>query len=235
MDSLVKSKDRVKQFGEVFTPENIVEDMIGLVKDDIDDIEKTAMEPSCGNGNFLVKILEHKLNSCKRYVEQGETKYKERFIRAIASIYGIDIMVDNILEAQSRMMDIISRVYNQDIGKPMDKYFIRSIDKILEANIILGDFLSNKTDYKAIESAKVKIRHKNRNKAHNIESKEFLDELLIYEWDIRDSEIGYRAYTLTSMKNGENTVELEVEPMSIEEFSRNKLQRVSSVDISNLI
>lgn len=95
--------------------------MCDLIPNDIwDNIDSTFLEPTCGNGNFLVEILERKLKRCENE-EQG--------IRALKSIYGIDIMQDNVYESRKRMKDIFTARFNCDI------------DSILEHNIICGDSL----------------------------------------------------------------------------------------------
>ena len=59
--TLVKSKQRVADHGEVFTPEWMVEAMLDLVKDETQRIDSRFLEPACGSGNFLVKVLGRKL------------------------------------------------------------------------------------------------------------------------------------------------------------------------------
>lgn len=119
----IKSKQRVKERGEVFTNEREVKAMCDLIPNEIwDNIDSTFLEPTCGNGNFLVEILNRKLAKCDTE-EQG--------IRALKSIYGIDIMQDNVDESRKRMKDIF-----------IDKFNCNSnVDKILENNIICGDSL----------------------------------------------------------------------------------------------
>lgn len=82
-EKLIKSKQRVKDFAEVFTPAHIVKDMCDLVPEEMwTNVETTFLEPACGTGNFLVEILERKFKLCKDW-EDG--------LRALKSVYGVDI------------------------------------------------------------------------------------------------------------------------------------------------
>lgn len=135
---LILNKGRVKNFGEVLTPPNIVSDMLDLVGEQYKcnlgmgngdlPIDKTFLEPSCGTGNFLVQILERKLRRC--------VTDKDIFT-AVASIYGIDIQKDNVLESRLRMLELVEKI------RP-DEGFLKTIADVLEKNIMGGDFLNNK-------------------------------------------------------------------------------------------
>ena len=61
----IKSKQRVRDYGEVYTPEQIVRDMLDLLPHDTQAIDSTYLEPACGNGAFLIEILRRKLERCK--------------------------------------------------------------------------------------------------------------------------------------------------------------------------
>ena len=94
----VKSKQRKRDFGEVFTAEREVKAMCDLIpKETWDNIESTFLEPACGNGNFLVEILARKFERCKD---------EKDGLKALASIVGIDIQADNIEESRKRLYDM---------------------------------------------------------------------------------------------------------------------------------
>lgn len=95
-ESLVRSKVRVKELGEVFTPAALVSEMLDKLPADSWLPGKTWLEPSCGTGNFLVQILQRKLDAGHPPLEALET------------IYGIDIMEDNVLESRRRLKEIVS-------------------------------------------------------------------------------------------------------------------------------
>lgn len=119
----VKSKKRVKDFGEVFTPPHIVKDMCATIPDDVwDKIGSTFLEPTCGNGNFLVEILNRKLDRCK--------DDKDCLI-ALNSIYAIDILSDNVREAKERMLEIFADCCGRE----------KEAREILDSHIICGDSL----------------------------------------------------------------------------------------------
>lgn len=95
---MIKSKERVKDFGEVYTAEREVKAMCDLIPPEIwENIDSTFLEPSCGNGNFIIAILARKLSRCKNEAE---------VIRAYNSIWGIDILPDNCEETKKRMLDM---------------------------------------------------------------------------------------------------------------------------------
>lgn len=95
---MIKSKERVKDFGEVYTAEREVKAMCDLIPSKIwKNIDSTFLEPACGNGNFIVEILARKLSRCRNEAE---------VIRAYNSILGIDILPDNCEETKKRMLDM---------------------------------------------------------------------------------------------------------------------------------
>ena len=96
-EKIIKSKKRVKDFGEVFTPEHIVKDMCDLIPDDAWTIKSTFLEPCCGNGNFLAEIYRRKLELCQN---------EKDGLKALASIYGIDIQADNVAESRARLIEM---------------------------------------------------------------------------------------------------------------------------------
>lgn len=127
-EKLTKSKERIKDFGEVFTPTRIVKDMCDQIPQETwDNIESTFLEPCCGNGNFLVEILERKLSRCKD---------ERDGLKALASIVGIDIQQDNVDESRLRMLEIFCNHF------PQANDFVKLLAlNILENNIMCGDSL----------------------------------------------------------------------------------------------
>lgn len=126
-EKIIKSKERVKRFAEVYTPKHIVKDMCDLIPSEIwEDIDSTFLEPCCGNGNILVEIAERKFERCTN-ADDG--------IRALRSIYGIDIQADNVLESRTRLLNL----YNARFNAPPCK--LLSAAEIVSKNIWLGDSL----------------------------------------------------------------------------------------------
>jgi len=145
MNSQIKSKARVRDYGEVFTPDFIVNDMLNLVRQETERIESRFLEPACGNGNFLAEVLRRKLEVVKNRYKKSQFEYERYAIIAISSIYGIDILEDNIKECQQRLFDIFDTEYTQLLKKECNEKYRQSVKYILEKNIILGDALTLKT------------------------------------------------------------------------------------------
>ena len=121
-ERLIKSKERVRDRGEVFTPSHIVKDMCDLIPCDIwQNISSTFLEPACGNGNFLVEILSRKLTLCQT---------EEDALVACGSIFGVDIAQDNVDEAIGRCVQLVQ-----------DKFPGIDCTPIFKRNIVCGDFL----------------------------------------------------------------------------------------------
>lgn len=121
----IKSKERVKKFAEVFTAEREVKAMCDLVNDCCNNIKATFLEPTCGNGNFLVEIIRRKLANCKS---------ENDIITAFNSIYGIDIQEDNVRECRRRLWKIAST-------HTLNTHTRFEVAKILANNIICGNSL----------------------------------------------------------------------------------------------
>ena len=127
-EKIIKSKQRVKDFAEVFTPSHIVKDMCDLIPDSVwDNIKSTFLEPACGNGNFLVEIYERKLKLCKD---------ERDGLKALASMVGIDIQADNCEECRKRLMTMFCEAFPN-----ANEVCILLAAGILQNNIICGDSL----------------------------------------------------------------------------------------------
>src|ERR1700712_5692988 len=74
--SLIKSKHRVADHGEVFTPAWMVAAMLDLVKDETERIDSRFLEPACGSGNFLVQVLRRKLAAVQ--LKYGKSDFERR-------------------------------------------------------------------------------------------------------------------------------------------------------------
>lgn len=139
-DNLVKSKSRVKQFGEVYTPSEVVKNMLDLdgIRECSYDISKTFLEPSCGNGNFLIEILNRKLDSVGKLELDN---YAVNLCKAISSVYGIEIQMDNVIECRNRLEKFVEDTYTEFNGKEMDAKLKNVVSFILSKNILCGDTL----------------------------------------------------------------------------------------------
>ena len=135
---LIKSKRRVKDFGEVFTPESIVQQMCDLCEPDISAIDKKVFEPTCGNGNFLVEILRRKL---RRINQVDNPRFDLEVIWSLSNIYGVDIQSDNVQEARQRLESVVLDFIAKYQGSTLTR---STIAAILEVTIVVGDTLRDK-------------------------------------------------------------------------------------------
>jgi SAM-dependent methyltransferase len=145
MKSHIKSKHRVSQYGEVLTPNHIVNAMLDLVQQETEQIESRILEPACGTGNFLIEILRRKLKVVKSRYSKIQLEYERYVILAVSSIYGIDILEDNVLECRKNLFDVFDTEYIQLFKTKVKKQCREAVHYILERNIIHGDALSLKT------------------------------------------------------------------------------------------
>ena len=135
---LVKSKERVANHGEVFTPAWMVEAMLDLVKAESERIDSRFLEPACGSGNFLVRILQRKLTAVE--IKFGKSDFEKRHYAMLALMctYGIELLADNIAECRANMQEIV--VDYLHLEEPDD--FLRASAYVLSQNIVHGDALS---------------------------------------------------------------------------------------------
>ena len=89
MEEQVKSKKRVADHGEVFTPAWMAEAMLDLVKDETERIDSRFLEPACGTGNFLVQVLRRKLTAVELKYSKSDFERQNYALLALMCIYGI--------------------------------------------------------------------------------------------------------------------------------------------------
>jgi hypothetical protein len=144
-DNQVKSKKRVTDHGEVFTSEREVNAMLDLVKQETERIDSRFLEPACGTGNFLVEILRRKLLIVESRYKKSQLEFERYTVIAISSIYGVDILEDNVVECRNRLFDIFDEKYTAFYKTKSKEECRTSIKYILERNILRGDALTLKT------------------------------------------------------------------------------------------
>lgn len=133
------SKARVVEHGEVYTRPHEVNSMLDLVKQETERIDSRFLEPACGHGNFLTEILRRKLRVVERRYSKSPVEYERYTLLAVGSIYGIDILEDNVIECRGRLFGIVARLFESLFPR---EDFLRTIRFVLERNIIHGDALS---------------------------------------------------------------------------------------------
>jgi hypothetical protein len=140
MSDIIKSKARVSAHGEVFTPSNLVEDMLQIVENDISRIDSRVLEPACGSGNFLVPSLKLKLSQVNKQFSKSEFEMKHHALLAVMSIYGIELLEDNLGEC----IENLQTAFESSYSGQSDPVLYEAVQQILVCNIIQGDALSLK-------------------------------------------------------------------------------------------
>ena len=138
----VKSKQRVADHGEVFTAEREVKAMCDLVRTETERIDSRFLEPACGDGNFLVEILQRKLAVVKKKYKKFPMDYEKYSVLAVSSIYGVDILQDNCAACRERLYQIWYTEYQSVCKKEINEDCCRSVQFILSRNIVCGNALS---------------------------------------------------------------------------------------------
>ncbi|MCL1493573.1 MAG: hypothetical protein M1G31_22885 [Pseudanabaena sp. Salubria-1] len=141
----VISKQRVTDHGEVFTNQREVKVMLDLVKQETERIESRFLEPACGTGNFLAEVLERKLEVVKSRYGKVKLEYERNGVLAVSSIYGIDILEDNVQECRDRLFNIFNQKYTVLFADLANDKCREAVRYILSRNIIHGDALTLKT------------------------------------------------------------------------------------------
>lgn len=136
--NLVKSKQRVADHGEVFTPAWMVEAMLDLVKDETERIDARFLEPACGSGNFMVQILRRKLVAVERKYGKSDFERAHYALLGLMCIYGIELLVDNIAECRANVLEVFAEYLN--VNETDDLY--RAATYVLSENIVHGDALT---------------------------------------------------------------------------------------------
>ena len=140
--SQIKSKERVAQRGEVFTAEREVNAMLDLVKNECLRPDSRFLEPACGDGNFLSAILKRKLAELRRKYKKSLRDYERQAIVAIGSLYGIDIMNDNVLACRERLLSIWDEEYSAHCKTESSDETRQAAKFIISRNIINGNALT---------------------------------------------------------------------------------------------
>lgn len=253
------SKDRVKKNGEVFTPDEIVNDMLDMLDneiaskqgladaseiDDYDYIKNTRLEPTCGDGAILVRILDRKLGRVQKIKEQGGD-WREALLYSVASIYGVDITADNVVMSKRRMLDVIENgnttvlTINDDTpiewhstGFELDTELKNLIQLILDYNIQCGNLLTAE-QYKIYETAEDLwncsidfitesnvFRHKTDDKNKELEDwKTQTEQLMLTQWKFEGTQyinrqLSYDSYK-TYMETGQTPMYYNTTPLSL--------------------
>lgn len=136
--NFVKSKQRVADHGEVFTPPWLVEAMLDLVKGETERIDARFLEPACGSGNFLVEVLRRKLAAVELKYGKSDFERRHYALLALMCIYGIELLADNIAECRANLLEILTEYLTLDETDDLH----RAAAHVLAKNLVHGDALA---------------------------------------------------------------------------------------------
>ena len=140
----IKDKSRVSNFGEVLTSKREVLDMLDLVNTETSRLDSRFLEPACGDGNFLTEVLNSKLDILKKNYSKNQYEFEKFSIQIFTSIYGIDILEDNIISARERLFNQYFDLYNKKFKSNINQKLLDCIKYILKLNLVHADALSLK-------------------------------------------------------------------------------------------
>ena len=139
--NFVKSKQRIADHGEVFTPPWMVESMLDLVKGETERIDSRFLEPACGSGNFLVQILQRKLSAVELKYGKSDFERRHYALLALMCIYGIELLPDNIAECRANLLEIVAEYLRVEGSAEL----YRAASWVLSQNLVHGDALTMRT------------------------------------------------------------------------------------------
>lgn len=138
---LIKTKQRVADHGEVFTPAWMVAAMLDLVKDETERIDSRFLESACGSGNFIVQVLQRKLAAVERKFGKSDFERRHYALLALMCVYGIELLADNIAECRANMLEILAEYLALDESDDLH----RAASYVLSQNLVHGDALTMRT------------------------------------------------------------------------------------------
>lgn len=140
VEQLVKSKQRVADHGEVFTPAHIVEAMLDQVIDESQRVDSRFLEPACGEGAFLRQVLLRKLATVQERYGKNEFERRHYALLGLMCIYGMELLEDNA----QRCRNILSDIFTQFINDPDDVTWEAAARAVMDTNIVQADALTMK-------------------------------------------------------------------------------------------
>jgi len=140
--NLIKSKKRVADHGEVFTPGWLVEKMLDLVKGETERIDSRFLEPACGSGNFLIPVLQRKLAAVEAKFGKSDFERQHYALLAVMCTYGVELLADNTAECRANMLEVFAEYLS--LHETDELY--RAAFYVLSQNLVHGDALTLLTD-----------------------------------------------------------------------------------------
>lgn len=142
MTQPINPRQRIIDHGEVFTPPGLVNDMLDLVNHECERIDSRFLEPACGDGNFLAEVLRRKLLTVDKHNPRERTRWERDAILAVCSMYGIDLLPDNIAACRERLLRVMSDAYSARFKEALSEPAAKSAAFVLSRNIVQGDALT---------------------------------------------------------------------------------------------
>lgn len=156
----IKTRQRVRDLAEVYTNEREVNAMLDLIPDmfpaGVDDlgpvVERKFLEPACGSGNFLEEILRRKLRPVRFDKVRSVARYEHWLLRALASIYAVDIDAGNVAESRERLLGVLRSHYDLDANSTTPTAgFHRAAEAVVTTNVLIGDTLKDATRMEVVD------------------------------------------------------------------------------------
>jgi hypothetical protein len=149
-EKIIKSKKRIQNHGEVFTPKRIVNKMLDLpaVRDACQSLTATFLEPAAGEGTFLVEVLQRKLKMVAKQYGDDLARYEHHSLLALSTLYGVELLEDNALKCVMNLYQVYYEAYRQQAteqGKKMAGKVLDSAKLIISNNIAQGNFLTRRS------------------------------------------------------------------------------------------
>ena len=150
----LRSRARVRELAEVFTHQREVDAILDFFPDAFKALDIKFLEPTCGSGNFVVEILRRKLKLVTKAGCSSREQYEFKLLRAVSSIYGIDISQENVTEVRVRVANEILGYFQNDSNTVEPSIgFLSCLNLIISENFVLGDSLNNANEIHLIEWA----------------------------------------------------------------------------------
>ena len=143
--SVTNPRQRIVDHGEVFTPAELVNHMLDLVSHECERVDSRFLEPACGDGNFLAEVLRRKLLTVDKKHPRNRDKWECDAILSVCSLYGIDLLPDNITACRDRLLKVVDSAHAARFNAPLSEPAARAATYILSQNIVQGDALHMRT------------------------------------------------------------------------------------------
>lgn len=146
-ENIIKSKKRVQNHGEVFTPKRIVKKMLDFpnIREACLNLTSTFLEPAAGEGTFLVEVLNRKMKMVAKNYADDLTRYENYSLLALSTLYGVELLEDNAQKCVMNMYQVYYEAYQQQAmkhGAKMKNKVLDSAKLIISNNIAQGNFLT---------------------------------------------------------------------------------------------